>query len=55
VKSPRNRTSIAQALRSTINKLDLMKLKSFYKERDTINRAKPQTAEWEKYLQQPHI
>ena len=31
-----NRTPITQALRSTINKWDLMKHKSFYKAKDTI-------------------
>ena len=34
-----NRTPMAQALRSTINKWDLMKLKSFYKAKDTINKT----------------
>ena len=35
-----NRTPMAYALRSTINKLDLIKLKSFCKSKDTVNRAK---------------
>ena len=36
-----NRTPIAQALRSTLNKWDLMKLQSFfYKTKDTINKTK---------------
>ena len=38
----------SQALKSTVNKWDLMKLKSFYKAKDTINRVKQQTTEWEK-------
>jgi hypothetical protein len=35
-----NRTPIAQILRSTIDKWDLMKLKSFCKAKDTVNRTK---------------
>ena len=35
-----NRTSKAQALMSTINKLDLMKLKIFRKSKDTVIRSK---------------
>jgi hypothetical protein len=35
-----NRTPMAQALRSTIDKWDLMELKSFYKTKDTISRTK---------------
>jgi hypothetical protein len=34
------RTPMAYALRSQIDKLDLMKLKSFCKAKDTINRTK---------------
>jgi hypothetical protein len=34
-----NRTPMAQALRSTIDKWDLMELKSFYKANDTVNRT----------------
>ena len=35
-----NRTSMAYALRSTINKWDLIKLQSFCKAKDTVNRTK---------------
>ena len=35
-----NRTPLAQKLKSTINQWDLMKLKSFYKSKDTFNRTK---------------
>jgi hypothetical protein len=35
-----NRTAVAHALRSTFNKLGLMKLKSFYKAKDTVSRTK---------------
>ena len=40
-----NRTPIAQALISTGNKWDLMKLKSFCKAKDTVNRTKRQPIE----------
>ena len=42
------RTSTAQALRSTIDKWDLMKLKSFCKAKDIVNRTKQQPTDWEK-------
>jgi hypothetical protein len=35
-----NRTSITQALGSTIDKCDLMNLKNFYKAKDTVNQTK---------------
>jgi len=35
-----NKKPTTQALRSTMNKWDLMKLKSFCKARDTVNRTK---------------
>jgi hypothetical protein len=50
-----NRTLMAQALRSTIDKWDLMKLKSFCKAKDTVNRTNQQPTDWEKNLHQPHI
>jgi hypothetical protein len=37
-----NRTPIAYALRSRVDKWDLIKLQSFYKAKDTVNRAKRQ-------------
>ena len=37
-----NRTQLAQALRSTIDKWDLMRLRSFYEAKDTANEAKQQ-------------
>jgi hypothetical protein len=37
-----NRTPMAQALKSTIDKWDLMKLKNFSKAKDTINKTKQQ-------------
>jgi hypothetical protein len=42
-----NRTPIAYALRSTINKWDLIKLLSFSKAKDTANRTKWQPTDWE--------
>ena len=35
-----SRTSVAQALRSTIDKLELIKLKSFCQAKDIVNRTK---------------
>ena len=43
-----NRTFITRALSPTINKL-----KSFWKAKDTINRIKHQTTEWEKIFNNP--
>ena len=39
---------MAQVLRSTIDKWDLMKLKSFCKAKDTVNRTKWQPTDWER-------
>ena len=46
-----NRTPMAYALRSRIDKRDLIKLKSFCKAKDTVNRKKMQT----KDLYKPYI
>jgi hypothetical protein len=43
-----NRTPAAQALRSKIDKWNLMKLKLFCKERGTVNGTKWQTTDLEK-------
>jgi hypothetical protein len=45
-----NRTPMAQALRSTMVKWDLMKLKSFCEAKDTVNRTKQQPTDWEKFF-----
>jgi hypothetical protein len=45
-----NRTPMAYALRSTVNKWNLIKLQSFSKAKDTVNRAKRQPTDWEKSL-----
>jgi hypothetical protein len=42
-----NRISIAYALRSRINKWDLMKLQSLCKAKGTFNRTKWQPTDWE--------
>jgi hypothetical protein len=48
-----NRTLMAQALGSTIDKWDLIKLKIFYEAEDTVNRTKWQPTEWEKIFTNP--
>jgi len=40
-------------IRSRINKWDLIKLQSFCKAKNTINRTKWQTTDWEKILTNP--
>jgi hypothetical protein len=48
-----NRTPMANALRSTIIKWDLIKLQSFYKAKGTINRTIQQPTDWEKIFTNP--
>ena len=48
-----NRTPMTHALRSTIDKWDLMKLKSFCKAKPTINKTKQQSTEWGKIFTNP--
>jgi hypothetical protein len=43
-----NRTPMVCALRSRIDKWDLIKLQSFYKAKDTVNKTKRQPTDWEK-------
>ena len=43
-----NRTPIAYALRSRIDKWDVIKLQTFCKAKDTVNRTKQQPIDWEK-------
>jgi hypothetical protein len=43
-----NRTPMTQALRSTIDKWDLIKLKNFCKAKDSVNRTNQQLIDWEK-------
>ena len=49
------RTSIAQVLRSIIDKLNFKGLKSFYEAKDTINRTKWQPAERERFSLTTHL
>ena len=48
-----NITPVAQTLRETINKWDLLKLKSFCKAKDKVNKTKRQSTEWEKIFTNP--
>ena len=48
-----NRTSKAYALRSTIDKWDLIKLQSFCKAKDTVNKTKRPPTDWEKIFTNP--
>ena len=43
-----NRRSLVQALRSTIDKRDLTKMKSFCKSKDTVNGTKQQPTDWKR-------
>jgi hypothetical protein len=45
-----NRTTIACAVRSRIDKSDLIKLQSFYKAKDTVNKSKRPPTDWGKNL-----
>ena len=44
---------VAQILRATINKWYILKLRSFYKAKDTVNKTKRQPTEWEKIFTNP--
>ena len=48
-----NITPVSQTLRETINKWDLLKLKSFCKAKDMVNKTKRQPTEWEKIFTNP--
>jgi hypothetical protein len=43
-----NRTAMACAIRSRINKWDLIKLQSFCKSKDTVNKTKRPRTDWER-------
>jgi hypothetical protein len=43
-----NRTAMACPVRSRIDKLDLIKLKNFYKAKDTVNKTKRPPTDWER-------
>ena len=48
-----NRTPMAHALRSKIDKWDLMRLQSFCKTKDTVKKTKQQPTDWEKIFTKP--
>ena len=48
-----NRTAMASALRSRINKWDLIKLQSFCKANGIVNRTKRQPTDWESVFTYP--
>jgi hypothetical protein len=48
-----NRTPMAYAQRSRINKWDLIKCQGFCKAKDTANRTKWQPTDWEKFFTKP--
>ena len=48
-----NRTPMAYALRSKIDKWDLIISQNFYKAKDTINKRKRQPTDWEKIFTNP--
>jgi hypothetical protein len=43
-----NRTAVACAVRSRIDKSDLIKLQSFCKAKDTVNKTKSPPTDWER-------
>jgi hypothetical protein len=48
-----NRTAMACAVRSRIDKWDLIKLQSFYKAKDTVNKTKRPPADFERNFINP--
>jgi hypothetical protein len=48
-----NRTAMACAIRSRINKWDLIKLQSFCKAKDTVNKTKRPPTDWERIFTTP--
>ena len=48
-----NRTPMTYALRSRIDKWNLIKLQGFCKSKDTVNRTKWQSTDWEKIFTNP--
>jgi hypothetical protein len=49
-----NRIAMACAVRSRIEKWDLIKLQSFYKSKDTVNKTKRPATEWERIFTNPN-
>ena len=50
-----NRTQMACAVRSRINKWEIIKLQIFYKAKDTVNKTKRQPTDWEKIYTIPKL
>ena len=48
-----NRTAMACAVRSRIDKWDLIKLQSFCKAKDTVNKTKGPPTDWERIFTYP--
>ena len=48
-----NRTAMACAVRSRIDKWDLIKLQSFCKAKDTVNKTKRPSTDWESIFTNP--
>jgi hypothetical protein len=48
-----NRTAMACDIRLRINKWDLIKLQSFYKAKDTVNKTKRPPTDWERIFTNP--
>jgi hypothetical protein len=47
------RTAMVCAVKSRIDKWDLIKLQSFYKAKDTVNKTKMPPTDWERILTNP--
>ena len=48
-----SRTPVAQTIRETMNKWDLLKLRSFCKAKDTVSKTKRLPFDWEKIVTNP--
>jgi hypothetical protein len=48
-----NRTAMACAIRSRVHKWDLIKLQSFCKAKDTVNKTKRSPTDWERIFTYP--
>jgi hypothetical protein len=48
-----NRTAMACAVKSRINKWDLIKLQSFCKAKDTVNKIKRPPTDWKRIVTNP--
>jgi hypothetical protein len=48
-----NRTAMACAVKSRIDKWDLIKLQSFYRAKDTVNKTKRPPTDWERISTNP--